>query len=148
MKVVIQRVSQASVTIDNQVPGSISRGFLLLVGVSDKDNEEVINKVAQKIYNLRIFEDEQGKMNKSLADVQGQILSISQFTLFADCKKGNRPSFTDAGKPEHAKEMYELFNKKLQSMNVNVQEGVFGADMKVSLLNDGPVTIIMDSDKI
>ncbi len=145
MKVVVQRVSEASVTIDGEVHGKINQGYLLLVGIQDSDNEEVIRKMADKIYRMRIFVDENDKMNLSLSQVGGEILSISQFTLYADCKKGNRPSFSLAGKPEHAKKMYLYFNEYMRSLGVKVDEGIFGADMKVRLLNDGPVTILLDS---
>lgn len=146
MRIVIQRVSKASVTIDGDIHGQIEKGFLLLVGVSDEDNEEVAKKLADKVANMRIFEDENGKMNLSLDQVGGDILSISQFTLFADCKKGNRPSFAHAGAPEHAKALYLWFNEYLRSLGLKVEEGIFAADMKVELINDGPVTIILDSD--
>ncbi len=145
MRVVVQRVSEASVTIDGEVHGKINQGYLLLVGIQDSDNEEVIRKMADKIYRMRIFVDENDKMNLSLSQVGGEILSISQFTLYADCKKGNRPSFSLAGKPEHAKKMYLYFNEYMRSLGVKVDEGIFGADMKVRLLNDGPVTILLDS---
>lgn len=148
MKVVVQRVTEASVTIDGEVHGQIGHGFLLLVGVSDEDTEEVIKKVADKIAKLRIFEDENGKMNLALPAVNGEILSISQFTLFADCAKGNRPSFAKAGKPEHAKALYLYFNEYLRSLGLKVEEGIFAADMKVRLLNDGPVTILLDSNEL
>lgn len=148
MKVVIQRVREASVTIDDHVHGEIGQGFLLLVGINDMDTEAIVEKVADKIAKLRIFEDENGKMNLSLDAVEGKILSISQFTLFADCKKGNRPSFDKAGNPEHAKELYAYFNTYLRSLGIVVEEGVFGADMKVALLNDGPVMILLDSDTL
>ncbi len=147
MKVVVQRVSEASVTIDGQIHGKIEKGFLLLVGIQDSDSEEVIRKMADKIARMRIFVDENDKMNLSLSQVNGDILSISQFTLYADCKKGNRPSFSLAGKPEHAKKMYLYFNEYLRSLGIKVEEGIFGADMKVRLLNDGPVTIILDSNE-
>lgn len=147
MKVVVQRVSEASVTIDGQIHGKIDKGFLLLVGIQDSDSEEVIRKMADKIARMRIFVDENDKMNLSLSQVNGDILSISQFTLYADCKKGNRPSFSLAGKPEHAKKMYLYFNEYLRSLGIKVEEGIFGADMKVRLLNDGPVTIILDSNE-
>lgn len=145
MRVVVQRVSEASVTIDGEVHGKINQGYLLLVGIQDSDNEEVVRKMADKIYRMRIFVDENDKMNLSLSQVGGEILSISQFTLYADCKKGNRPSFSLAGKPEHAKKMYLYFNEYMRSLGVKVDEGIFGADMKVRLLNDGPVTILLDS---
>lgn len=147
MKVVVQRVSEASVTIDGQIHGKIDKGFLLLVGIQDSDNEEIVRKMADKIARMRIFVDENDKMNLSLSQVSGDILSISQFTLYADCKKGNRPSFSLAGKPEHAKKMYLYFNEYLRSLGIKVEEGIFGADMKVRLLNDGPVTIILDSNE-
>ena len=147
MKVVVQRVSEASVTIDGQIHGKIDKGFLLLVGIQDSDNEDIVRKMADKIARMRIFVDENDKMNLSLSQVNGDILSISQFTLYADCKKGNRPSFSLAGKPEHAKKMYLYFNDYLRSLGIKVEEGIFGADMKVRLLNDGPVTIILDSNE-
>ncbi len=147
MKVVVQRVSEASVTIDGQIHGKIDKGFLLLVGIQDSDSEEVVRKMADKIARMRIFVDKNDKMNLSLSQVNGDILSISQFTLYADCKKGNRPSFSLAGKPEHAKKMYLYFNEYLRSLGIRVEEGIFGADMKVRLLNDGPVTIILDSNE-
>ena len=148
MKVVIQRVSEASVTIDGQIHGEIKKGFLLLVGIQDADNEEIIQKMADKIYRVRIFEDENEKMNLSLPQVGGEILSISQFTLYADCKKGNRPSFTNAGKPDLATTLYDQFNQKLQEQGMHVETGIFGADMKIELLNDGPVTIVLDSKEL
>ena len=145
MPVVIQRVKHASVKIEGNLHGQIQQGFLLLVGICDEDSEEVVQKVAEKIRKLRIFEDENGKMNLALQDINGSILSISQFTLYADCKKGTRPSFDGAGKPEHAKRLYLYFNEYLRAAGVHVEEGIFGADMKVELLNDGPVTIVLDS---
>ncbi len=148
MKTVIQRVSEASVTIGGKVHGQIGTGYLILAGIRDEDDEAAVRKMAEKIAKLRIFEDENGKMNLSLAQVNGAILSISQFTLFADCKKGNRPSFDKAGKPAHAEKMYLLFNEYLRSLGFQVEEGIFGAEMKVRLLNDGPVTILMDTDAL
>lgn len=148
MRTVIQRVSEASVTIDGSVHGAIGRGYMILVGIADSDDEAVINKMADKIARLRIFEDENGKMNLNLEQVSGAILSISQFTLYADCHKGNRPSFSKAGRPDHAKKMYLYFNDVMRRYGFDVQEGVFGADMKVRLLNDGPVTIVLDSDTL
>ena len=144
MKVVIQRVSEASVTIDGQIHGEIKKGFLLLVGIQDADNEEIIRKMADKIYRMRIFEDENGKMNLSLKDINGELLIVSQFTLYADCTGGNRPSFTLAAKPDKANELYECFIKQCKKENVKVEHGIFGSDMKVELLNDGPVTIILE----
>lgn len=148
MKVVVQRVSEASVTIEGEVHGKIGKGFLLLVGIKDEDTEETARKMADKISRLRIFVDENDKMNLSLAQVNGEILSISQFTLFADCKKGNRPSFARAGSPEHAERLYLYFDAYLRSLGLHVEEGIFAADMKVRLLNDGPVTILLDSDEL
>ncbi len=145
MKIVIQRVSEASVTIDGSVQGKIGKGFLLLVGITDADGEQTVRKMADKLSKLRIFEDEQGKMNLSLTQVGGEILSVSQFTLLADCRKGNRPSFTGAGSPEHAEKLYLYLNEYLRSLGFTVEEGIFGAEMKVRLLNDGPVTILLDS---
>ena len=139
---------EASVTIDGSVHGKIDRGYLLLVGIQDDDTEAIVRKTAEKISRLRIFEDEAGKMNLSLAQVNGSVLSISQFTLYADCHKGNRPSFDKARKPDHAKKMYAYFNDVLRELGHHVEEGIFAADMKVSLCNDGPVTIVLDSDEL
>ena len=148
MKFVIQRVSEASVTVDNEIIGQIGKGFLVLIGVSDSDDEAVADKMIRKMIQLRIFEDENGKTNLALADVGGELLLISQFTLYANCKKGNRPSFIEAGKPDKANALYEYIIQKCKEHVENVQKGSFGADMKVSLLNDGPFTIILDSDVI
>lgn len=148
MKVVIQRVKEASVTVENKLISSIDKGFLLLVGIKQGDDEKTLEKVADKVANLRIFTDENDKMNLSLKDVQGEVLSISQFTLYADCKKGRRPSFAIAEKPELANALYEKFNELLRAHDLTVKPGIFGADMKVSLLNDGPVTIILDSEEL
>ena len=148
MKAVIQRVSEASVTIEGSIHGSIGTGFLILAGFSDEDDEAVVRGMADKIRRLRIFEDEQGKMNRSLEDVGGEVLSISQFTLYADCHKGNRPSFSGAGSPAHAQQMYQLFNQYLRETGLKVEKGIFAADMKAHLLNDGPVTIILDSKEV
>lgn len=145
VKVVIQRVSEASVAADGKEKGSIKQGFLLLVGVEEKDTSEDVAYLTRKISNMRIFEDAEGKMNLSLREVEGEILSISQFTLHADTKKGNRPSFIKAAKPEKASELYEELNENLREEGFKVETGVFGADMAVSLINDGPVTIIVDS---
>ncbi|WP_027108484.1 D-aminoacyl-tRNA deacylase [Lacticigenium naphthae] len=145
MRVLIQRVSQAKVIVSNEEKGSIQRGFLLLVGVEPDDSKEDVEYLVRKTANLRIFEDENEKMNLSLKDVNGEILSISQFTLHANTKKGNRPSFTGAAKPTFAKELYEAFNESLENEGFKVESGEFGADMKVSLTNDGPVTILIDS---
>ena len=148
MKVVIQRVREASVCVDDKIVASINKGFLLLVGISHEDDKKVIEKVANKVINMRIFEDENQKINKSLMDVDGAILSVSQFTLYADCKKGNRPSFTNAAKPEIANTLYKYFNELLSKQIVKVECGVFGEDMKVKLLNDGPLTIVLDSEEL
>ena len=139
---------EAAVVIDGSVHGKIDQGFLLLVGIQDADEEATVRKMAEKISRLRVFEDEAGKMNLSLAQVGGAVLSISQFTLYADCHKGNRPSFDKAGKPDHARKMYAYFNDVMRELGHHVEEGVFAADMKVSLCNDGPVTIIMDSQEL
>ncbi|SDY30125.1 D-aminoacyl-tRNA deacylase [Thermoactinomyces sp. DSM 45892] len=145
MRVVIQRVSQASVTVDDQVVGAIDQGLLLLVGITENDGEEEIQTLAEKVVHMRIFEDEEGKMNKSLLDLGGAILSVSQFTLYGDCRKGRRPSFMAAARPELAHPLYERFNEQLRRRGVEVQTGIFGAMMDVSLHNDGPVTILLDS---
>lgn len=145
MRVVIQRVSQASVVADGEENGKIKQGFVLLVGVEEADTDEDVAYLTRKIANLRIFEDDKGKMNLSLRDVQGEILSISQFTLHANTKKGNRPSFIEAAKPEKADELYDQLNDNLRQEGFTVETGVFGADMDVSLVNDGPVTILIDS---
>ncbi|EEU21455.1 MULTISPECIES: D-aminoacyl-tRNA deacylase [Lactobacillus] len=146
MRVVIQRVNHAQVKIDDEVVGKIKRGFLLLVGIGQDDNEKVIAKAAQKIAKMRIFEDEEGKTNLSLADVKGQILSVSQFTLLADTKRGNRPSFVNAMRPPKADELWQDFNQELKQLGFHVETGHFGADMKVELENDGPFTIVLDLD--
>ena len=147
MKAVIQRVLNSSVSVDGKIVGSSDKGYMILVGVVKGDTEKHADLLARKTASLRIFEDENGKMNLSVLDVGGEILAISQFTLCADCKKGNRPSFTPSEEPEKAKELYELYCKKLQEYGVKkVEQGVFGADMKVSLVNDGPVTICFDTD--
>lgn len=149
MRVVLQRVSKASVKVDGAITGEIEQGFLLLVGITPGDDEPVVRKLARKCAELRIFEDENGKLNKGLRDVQGSILSISQFTLYADCKKGRRPGFDKAAKGDIAEPLYELFNKILrEEYELKVETGIFGADMKVELLNDGPVTIILDSEEL
>ncbi|MCT6868739.1 D-aminoacyl-tRNA deacylase [Apibacter sp.] len=146
MRVVIQRVSESSVRVENKIVGKINQGLLLFLGIEDADNQEDIEWLANKICNLRIFNDEKGIMNKSLLDIQGDILLVSQFTLHASTKKGNRPSYIKAAKHEYAKTMYEKFKDYLcQLLKISIQTGVFGADMKVSLINDGPVTITIDS---
>ena len=148
MKFVIQRVEHASVTVDNNVIGKINNGFMVLIGVENADTKEIADKMVSKLVNMRIFQDEKDKMNLSLSDVNGELLLISQFTLYANCKKGNRPSFTEAGKPDMANEMYEYIISKCKESVEVVEKGEFGADMKVELLNDGPVTIILDSKDI
>ena len=141
MRVVLQRVDYAKCTVDGKVTGEINKGYLLLVGYTEGDNLEKNQKAAKKIANLRIFEDENGKMNLNLKAVEGAILSISQFTLYANTNDGNRPSFVDAMKPEAAKELYLQFNELLRTYDIKVEEGIFGADMKIELLNSGPCTI-------
>ena len=148
MRYVIQRVTNASCTVDGSVTGEIEKGFLVFIGVSDTDTKEIADKMTKKLLGMRIFEDENGKTNLSLKDVNGSLLLISQFTLYADCKKGNRPSFTKAGKPDHANELYEYIIDLCKNEISNVQTGIFGADMKIQLLNDGPFTILLDSDEI
>ncbi|WP_195330702.1 D-aminoacyl-tRNA deacylase [Leuconostoc lactis] len=145
MKVVLQRVKSAQVTIDDQVVGQIKAGFVLLVGVADDDTTADIDYLVRKISQLRVFEDADGRMNLSIQAIAGEILSISQFTLFADTKKGNRPSFTKAGQPAFASMMYDQFNDALRRTGLPVETGQFGADMAVSLVNDGPVTILFDT---
>lgn len=144
MKVVIQRVEHASVTIDGQIHGQIGKGYLVLLGVGHDDDEATADRIVKKMIGLRIFADENGKTNLSLKDVGGSLLIVSQFTLYADCRHGNRPGFTDAAKPDRANALYEYFVKKCAEQVENVQTGSFGADMKVELLNDGPFTIILD----
>ena len=145
MRVVLQRVSHASVTVEEKVIGKIKRGFLLLVGVTHDDAMEDMEYLVRKIVQMRIFEDEEGKLNRSIQDIGGEILSVSQFTLYADTKKGNRPSFSKAAPGDVALEMFEQFNGLLRDTGIPVETGQFGADMKVELLNDGPVTILLDS---
>lgn len=144
MRVVIQRSKQASVQVNGEIVGKIEKGLVLLVGITHSDTIEDVNYIAERIVNLRIFEDEEDKMNLSLLDVGGAILSISQFTLYGDCRKGRRPNFMEAAKPEYANELYEKFNERLKSKGVQVETGIFGAMMDVSLINDGPVTIILE----
>lgn len=146
MKFVIQRVTEASVAVDGNTIGAIQKGFLVLIGVSNQDTREIADKMIKKLIGLRIFDDADGKTNLSLKDVDGQLLLISQFTLYADCKKGNRPSFINAGQPELANELYEYIIAECRKEIPVVQTGEFGADMKVSLCNDGPFTVILDSE--
>lgn len=145
MKIVVQRVQQASVSIEGSIVGAIQQGYLLLVGVTHDDTIEDVSYLSRKIAAMRVFEDEDGKMNRSIQDVGGAILSVSQFTLYADTKKGNRPSFTQAARPEVAIPLYEALNQHLREAGLTVETGKFGANMQVSLVNDGPVTILFDS---
>lgn len=144
MKIVLQRVSRASVKVDSEIVGSIEHGLLLLIGFASTDTEESILPTLEKIVKLRIFSDEEGKMNKSILDVNGSVLLVSQFTLYADTKKGNRPSFIEAARPEQAIPLYEFFIAEMSKRVSKVETGIFGADMKVELVNDGPVTIVFD----
>ncbi|MFR0823450.1 MAG: D-aminoacyl-tRNA deacylase [Clostridia bacterium] len=144
MKLVIQRVKEASVAVENKTVGAIQKGYLVLLGVGPEDTKESVDYLVQKLIKLRVFEDENGKMNLALKDVQGQLLIISQFTLYADCTQGNRPSFINAAKPEQANLLYEYFIEKCEKEQIYVQHGIFGADMQVSLINDGPVTILLE----
>lgn len=149
MRVVIQRCSRAEVRIDGKTVGQIGKGFLLLVGVTDGDTEVQADLLAKKVAQMRVFEDAEGKMNLGLKDVDGAILSISQFTLYADCKKGNRPSFIHAARPEIAEPLYDYFNEKLRTeYGLHVETGRFGADMKVDFINDGPVTILLNTEEL
>ena len=148
MKFVIQRANNASVTIDEKIVGKINKGFLVLIGVSNDDTKEIADKMIKKLIGMRIFEDENGKTNLALADVDGELLLVSQFTLYANCKRGNRPSFINAGAPDMANEMYEYIIEKCREMVKVVETGEFGADMKVKLENDGPFTIVLDSEQL
>lgn len=148
MKFVIQRVNHAKVTVEGEVTGSIGKGYLVFMGVGQQDTRELADKMLQKLVKLRIFSDENGKINKSVADVGGELLFVSQFTLYADCRKGNRPSFFDAGRPEEANALYEYVVEQAEKLGFSVGTGVFGAHMKVELENDGPFTIVLDSAEI
>lgn len=148
MRFVIQRVQWAEVRVDSRIVGKIDKGFLVLVGICDSDTEIIADKMVKKLIGLRIFEDENGKTNLDIKSVAGNLLIISQFTLYADCRKGNRPSFIRAGSPQMANELYEYIVRECKKIIPNTQHGEFGADMKVSLLNDGPFTVILDSDEI
>ena len=147
MKIVLQRVSEASVKVENKTVGKIDTGFLLLVGITHTDTIADVDYLVEKILPLRIFEDEEGKLNLSLQEVGGKILSVSQFTLYGDCKKGRRPSFTKAARPDMAKQLYDQLNAKLREKGVIVETGIFGAMMEVSLVNDGPVTLILETEE-
>lgn len=148
MKFLVQRVTEASVAVESKIVGQIQNGFLVLIGVSQNDTEETADRMLHKLLNLRIFEDEAGKTNLNLAAVNGSLLLISQFTLYADCRHGNRPSFTDAGKPDIASSLYEYIIAKCKETVPVVQQGIFGAEMKVSLVNDGPFTVMLDSEEL
>jgi len=148
MKIVLQRVKEASVTIDGNKVGEIGQGYLLLLGVSNDDTREIADKMIEKISRLRIFEDSEGKTNLSIDAVSGEVMVVSQFTLYADCRKGNRPSFINAGSPQLAEELYEYIKEKCKTIFGKVECGQFGADMKVSLINDGPFTLVLDSKEL
>ena len=145
MKLVIQRVDNAKVEVENKMVGGIKKGFLVLLGVAPEDTKETADFLVHKLVNLRVFTDENDKMNLSVKDINGELLIVSQFTLYANCKKGNRPSFIEAAKPEHAKTLYEYFINECRKENLNVQTGEFGADMQIDLINDGPVTILLEN---
>lgn len=144
MKLVVQRVKNASVEVDKKIVGKIDKGYLVLIGVTHTDTKEIADYLVKKLCNLRIFEDENGKMNLNIKQVNGSMLIVSQFTLYGDCTEGNRPSFTNAARPDFANELYEYFCEKCSENDIHIEKGIFGADMKVSLLNDGPVTIILE----
>ena len=148
MKAVLQRVTKAAVRVDGKIIGEIGKGFLILLGVSGQDDEETAAKMADKICKLRIFEDQNGKTNLSLQDVDGELLVVSQFTLYADCRKGNRPSFIGAGAPEEANRLYEYFMERCRTHVEKVEHGEFGADMKIELENDGPFTLMLESGEL
>ncbi len=148
MRAVVQRVKRASVRVGQEIAGKVSGGFLVLLGVCDEDDETDLRYLADKILGLRVFDDGDGKMNLSLADVNGELLVVSQFTLFGDCRKGRRPSFDKAGKPEHANRLYEAFLAYCREKGFKTENGIFGADMQVELVNDGPVTLLLDSKKL
>jgi len=148
MKVLLQRVLNSKVTVDSKVCGEIDKGLLMFVGISVEDNKSIVEKVANKISGLRMFEDSDGKTNLSLSDINGKVLSISQFTLYADCSKGKRPSFINAARPKEANELYEYFNEILRTNGYEVETGIFGEDMIVDIVNDGPFTIMIDSKEL
>ena len=148
MKLVIQRCQEASVSVNGKTVGAIEKGLMVLIGVGKEDTTEVVDKYLKKLLQLRIFEDENGKTNRSLMDIGGQLLLVSQFTLYANCRHGNRPSFTDAGDPQRAEQLYEYMIEKAKEQVPVVETGIFGADMKVSLINDGPFTILLDEDEL
>ena len=144
MKLVIQRVEKAQVEVENKIVGSIKKGFLVLIGITHNDTKDTADYLVKKLCNLRVFEDENGKMNLGIKDIEGELLIVSQFTLYANCSQGNRPSFIEAAKPEFANELYEYFCNVCKKNNIKVEKGIFGAGMKVTLVNDGPVTIILE----
>ena len=146
MKLLVQRVSSAQVDVDSKTVGKINNGFLVLIGVTHTDTREIADYLVKKLCNLRVFKDENSKMNLSIKDVDGELLIVSQFTLYADCHHGNRPSFVNSAKPDMANELYEYFVERCRKEVKNVETGIFGADMKVSLLNDGPVTIMLEKE--
>ena len=148
MRIVLQRVLEANVKIEGEIKGEIGKGYLLLLGVSNEDTREIADKMIEKVSRLRIFEDSNGKTNLSIDQVEGEVLVVSQFTIYADCRKGNRPSFTNAGSPDMANELYEYMLARCRELFRHTECGVFGADMKVSLVNDGPFTVILDSKEI
>lgn len=148
MKFVLQRVKRASVTVEEQIIGKIEKGYLILVGVSGTDTKEIADKMIEKVSRLRLFKDENGKTNLNISDIGGEVLVVSQFTLYADCRKGNRPSFTDAGAPQLAEELYEYILERCRELFGKVEKGIFGADMDVELINDGPFTVVLDSSEI
>lgn len=148
MKFVLQRVKRASVTVEEQIVGKIEKGYLILVGVSGTDTKEIADKMIEKVSRLRLFKDENGKTNLNISDIGGEVLVVSQFTLYADCRKGNRPSFTDAGAPQQAEELYEYILERCRELFGKVEKGIFGADMDVELINDGPFTVVLDSSEI
>lgn len=148
MRAVVQRVTKGNVEIEGNIVGSVNKGLVVLLGVSDKDTKDDVTYMVEKILNLRVFDDEEGKMNFSLLDIQGELLVVSQFTLYGDCRKGRRPNYMAAAKPEIADELYNEFVKLCRAQNVKTETGVFQADMKVNIINDGPVTLIVDSEKV
>ena len=148
MKFVIQRVKKASVEVEEKEVGKINQGMLVLIGITQEDDKKIADKMIKKLINLRIFQDKENKMNLSIKDVKGKLLLVSQFTLYADCKKGNRPSFTESAKFDVANNLYQYIIEECKKTGINVETGIFGADMKVNLTNDGPVTIILDSEEI
>ena len=148
MRVIVQRVNRAQVSVEGQVIGAIQRGLLVFVGIRKEDTEKDLQWLADKIIHLRIFEDTEGKMNKSLADIEGEMLIISQFTLYGDCRKGRRPGFSNAAPPLHAEPLYQQFIAEIKTKGIQVATGTFQADMQVELVNDGPVTLLLDSEKI